>query len=230
MAYERHRQIEERWFSFTLLTLVAIAVGGLVLVLPPFFLQGVVEPVPGHRPYSALEQEGRDLYVREGCYVCHSQMVRPLATETARYGPYSLAGESVYDRPFQYGSRRTGPDLARVGGKYPDSWHWLHFVDAQSIEPRSNMPDFKFLTESALDLSLTQAKLDALRTLGTPYSDAEVQNAVADARAQMEAVAASLRKDGIELDATQAESEAIALIAYLQSLGHALREAEAGTP
>jgi cytochrome c oxidase cbb3-type subunit I/II len=228
MAYERHRQVEERWFSFTVLTLIAIAVGGLVLVLPPFFLQGVVEPVPGQRPYTALEQEGRDIYVREGCYVCHSQMVRPLATETARYGPYSLAGESVYDRPFQFGSRRTGPDLARVGGKYPDSWHWLHFVNPQSIEPRSNMPDFVFLTESALDLSLTQRKLGALRTLGTPYSEAEVENAVADAREQMGAVAGSLRKDGIELDEAQAESEAIALIAYLQSLGHAVRAAEGG--
>jgi cytochrome c oxidase cbb3-type subunit I/II len=228
MAYERHREVEERWFSFTVLTLIALAIGGLVLVLPPFFMQGVVAPVAGHRPYTALEQEGRDVYVREGCYVCHSQMVRPLATETARYGPYSLAGESVYDRPFQFGSRRTGPDLARVGGKYPDSWHWLHFVDPRSIEPRSNMPDFAFLTATELDLSLTQKKLEALRTLGTPYSDAEVANAVEDAQMQMNGVVDSLRKDGIELDETQARSEAIALIAYLQSLGHALREAEGG--
>ncbi|MEN8159080.1 MAG: cytochrome-c oxidase, cbb3-type subunit II [Myxococcota bacterium] len=228
MAYERHQEVEKRWFSFTVLTLISVAIGGLVLVLPPFFMQGVVEPVPGHRPYTALEQEGRDIYVREGCYVCHSQMVRPLATETARYGAYSLAGESVYDRPFQFGSRRTGPDLARVGGKYPDSWHWLHFVDPQSIEPRSNMPSFSFLTETALDLSLTQTKLEALRTLGTPYSDAEVANGVDDAQKQMDGVVGSLRKDGIELDETQARSEAIALIAYLQSLGHALRAAEGG--
>ena len=228
MAYERHRLLEGRWLSFSVLTLLAVAVGGLVLVIPPFFLQGTVEPVPGQRPYSALEQEGRDVYVREGCYVCHSQMVRPLATETARYGPYSLAGESVYDRPFQFGSRRTGPDLARVGGKYPDSWHWLHFRDPRSIEPRSNMPDFTFLTETPLDLSLTRRKLETLRTLGAPYGDTELANAEADARAQMEAVAASLRRDGVTLGEIEAQSEAIALIAYLQSLGHALRAAEGG--
>jgi cbb3-type cytochrome c oxidase subunit II len=228
VAYERHRNLERRWLSFSVLTLLAVAVGGLVLIVPPFFLQGVVEPVPGQRPYTALEQEGRDIYVREGCYVCHSQMVRPLRTETARYGPYSLAGESVYDRPFQFGSRRTGPDLARVGGKYPDSWHWLHLVDPRSIEPRSNMPAFAFLTGSELDLSLTRRKLETLRRLGTPYADAEIANAEADARAQMEAVAAALRKDGVELGALGAKSEAIALIAYLQSLGHALRAAGTG--
>jgi cbb3-type cytochrome c oxidase subunit II len=228
VAFERHRKVEQRWLSFTVLTLLTVAVGGLVLLVPPFFLQGTVEPVAGHRPYTALEQEGRDVYVREGCYVCHSQMVRPLRTETDRYGPYSLAGESVYDRPFQFGSRRTGPDLARVGGKYPDSWHWLHFKDPRSIEPRSNMPDFAFLAETELDLSLTRRKLETLRQLGTPYSDAEIANAEADARAQMEAVGASLRKDGVTLGEVEARSETIALIAYLQSLGHALRAAGGG--
>jgi cbb3-type cytochrome c oxidase subunit II len=228
MASERHRKLEQRWLSFTVLTLLTVLVGGGVLVVPPFFLQGTVQPVPGQKPYSALEQEGRDVYVREGCYVCHSQMVRPLRTETDRYGPYSLAGESVYDRPFQFGSRRTGPDLARVGKKYPDSWHWLHFRDPRSIEPRSNMPSFAFLAEASLDLSLTQRKLEALRTLGTPYSDAEIQNAEADARAQLDAVAAGLRKEGIELGDVEAKSEALALIAYLQSLGHAVRAAEGG--
>jgi cbb3-type cytochrome c oxidase subunit II len=228
VAFERHRKVEQRWLSFTVLTLLAVVVGGLALLVPPFFLQGTVEPVPGHRPYTALEQEGRDVYVREGCYVCHSQMVRPLRTETDRYGPYSLAGEGVYDRPFQYGSRRTGPDLARVGGKYPDSWHWLHFKDPRSIEPRSNMPDFAFLAETELDLSLTRRKLAVLRRLGTPYSEAEIANAEADAQAQMQAVAASLRKDGVTLGEVEAKSEAIALIAYLQSLGHALRGAVGG--
>jgi len=228
VAFERHRKLEQRWVSFTVLTLLAVLVGGSVLLIPPFFLQGVVEPVPGHKPYSALEQEGRDIYVREGCYTCHSQMVRPLRTETDRYGPYSLAGESAYDRPFQFGSRRTGPDLARVGKKYPDSWHWLHFRDPRSIEPRSNMPSFAFLAETPLDLSLTRKKLAALRSLGAPYGDAEVESAEVDARAQMDAVAAGLRKEGIELGEVEAKSEALALIAYLQSLGHALRAAEGG--
>ena len=226
MAFERHRRLEQRWLSFTVLTLLAVLVGGAVLVVPPFFLQGTVEPVPGQRPYTALEQEGRDVYVREGCYVCHSQMVRPLRTETERYGPYSLAGESVYDRPFQFGSRRTGPDLARVGKKYPDSWHWLHFRDPRSIEARSNMPSFAFLESTELDLSLTSRKLAALRRLGTPYSDAEIANAGADARTQLETVAESLRQQGIALGEVEAKSEALALIAYLQSLGHALRAAE----
>jgi cbb3-type cytochrome c oxidase subunit II len=228
VAFERHREFEQRWFPFTVLVLLAVAVGGLVLLVPPFFLQGTVEPVAGHEPYTALEQEGRDIYVREGCYVCHSQMVRPLRTETERYGPYSLAGESVYDRPFQFGSRRTGPDLARVGRKYPDSWHWLHFKDPRSIEPRSNMPGFGFLAETPLDLSLTQRKLATLRSLGAPYTDGQVANAEADARAQLDVVAAGLRKEGIALSDAEAESEALALIAYLQSLGHAVRAAGGG--
>ena len=228
MAFEWHRRLEQRWLSFTVLSLLTVLVGGAVLVVPPFFLQGTVEPVPGQKPYSALEQEGRDVYVREGCYVCHSQQVRPLRTETERYGPYSLAGESVYDRPFQFGSRRTGPDLARVGQKYPDSWHWLHFRDPRGIEPRSNMPSFAFLATTPLDFSLTQRKLATLRQLGTPYSDAEIANAEVDARAQMETVSASLRAQGIELSDIEAKSEALALIAYLQSLGHAVRAAGGG--
>lgn len=219
MAYEWHKPLEARWVSFTLWTTLAVVVGGLVLLIPPFFLQGTIEPIEGHRPYSALEQEGRDLYLREGCNTCHSQQIRPFKTETDRYGPYSTAGESVYDRPFLFGSRRTGPDLARVGGKYPDSWHWIHFRNPRDIEPRSNMPAFDFLLERELDLSLTSAKLRVLRTLGAPYSDEEVAGAEAAARTQMSAVAASLRKDGVELTETQAKSEGIAMIAYLQSLG-----------
>jgi cbb3-type cytochrome c oxidase subunit II len=223
MAFERHRRLEQRWLPFTGLTLLAVLVGGAVLLIPPFFLQGTVEPVPGQRPYSALEQEGRDIYVREGCYVCHSQMVRPLRTETVRYGPYSLAGESVYDRPFQFGSRRTGPDLARVGGKYPDSWHWLHFRDPRSIEPRTNMPSFAFLAATELDLSLTRNKLEVLRALGTPYGDAEIANAETDARAQLARIAEGLRRENVALSEMEARSEALALIAYVQSLGHAVR-------
>jgi cytochrome c oxidase cbb3-type subunit I/II len=224
MAYEWHRPIEGRWVSFTLLTLLAIVVGGLVLLVPPFFMQGTIRPVEGMRPYSALELEGRDLYIREGCNTCHSQQVRPFKTETDRYGHYSVAGEGIYDRPFLWGSRRTGPDLARVGGRYPDSWHWLHLVNPRDIEPRSNMPAFAFLTERVLDTSLTSRRLATLRTLGHPYSDAEIANAAADAIRQADGIAASLRKDGITLDETQANSEAIAVIAYLQSLGRAMRQ------
>jgi cytochrome c oxidase cbb3-type subunit I/II len=182
-------------------------------------MQGTVTPLEGMRPYSALEQEGRDIYIREGCNTCHSQQVRPFKAETDRYGPYSLAGEGVYDRPFLWGSRRTGPDLARVGGKYPDSWHWLHFENPRNIEPRSNMPSFAFLLETPMDLSTLPRKLEVQRMLGTPYEDAQIANAVENAREQAAGIAESLRGDGIELDETQARSEVIALIAYLQSLG-----------
>jgi cytochrome c oxidase cbb3-type subunit I/II len=219
VAYEWHRPVEVRWATFTALTFLAVIVGGLVLLIPPYFLQGTIREVAGVRPYSALELEGRDIYIREGCNTCHSQMIRPFKTETDRYGSYSLAGEGIYDRPFLYGSRRTGPDLARIGGRYPDSWHWLHFRDPRSIEPRSNMPSFAFLSDRELDTSLTSRKLSVLRRLGHPYTDAEVANAAADALRQAEAVAASLRGDGVELGAAQAKSEALALIAYLQSLG-----------
>jgi len=229
MAYEWHRPIEGRWISFTALTFLAIIVGGLVLLIPPFYMQGTIVPVEGMRPYSALEVEGRDIYIREGCNTCHSQMVRPFKTETDRYGHYSVAGESIYDRPFLWGSRRTGPDLARVGGRYPDSWHWLHFQNPRNIEPRSNMPAFDFLTKRTLDTSLTARRLETLRRLGHPYSDAEIAGAVEDATRQAESIAASLRADGIALDEVQARSEAIALIAYLQSLGRAMKQQTATT-
>ena len=232
MAWNWHRPLESKGFRFSVLTFLAVAVGGLVLLIPPYFLQGTIEPIAGVRPYTGLEQEGRDIYVREGCVNCHSQMIRPFKTETDRYGPYSLAGENVYDRPFLYGSRRTGPDLARVGGKYPDSWHWLHLVDPRQIEPRSHMPAYAFLTEQVLDLSLTERKLSVLRGLGHPYTDEEVRNAVADAEAQAAAVAASLRGDGVALNEAQARSQAIALIAYLQRLGSDLgwRQAAPAAP
>lgn len=229
MAYEWHRPLEKKWVTFTLLTTVAIMIGGLVLI-PPLFLQGAIEAIPGIRPYSALEQEGRDLYIREGCNTCHSQQIRPLKTETDRYGRYSMAGEGVYDRPFLWGSRRTGPDLARVGGRYPDSWHWLHLIDPRRMEARSNMPNFAFLAETQLDTSLTVKRLEALRTLGHPYTDAEVYNAVQDALRQASKVAARIRADGIELDSVGERSEAIAVIAYLQSLGRALRDQPAEAP
>jgi cytochrome c oxidase cbb3-type subunit I/II len=222
VGYEWHRPYEARWITFTTLAFVAVIVGGLFLLIPPYFLQGTVQEVPGVRPYSALELLGRDIYIREGCNTCHSQMIRPFKTETDRYGPYSLAGEGIYERPFLYGSRRTGPDLARVGGKYPDSWHWLHFQNPRSLEARSNMPAFAFLSERELDLSVASPRLAGLRRLGHPYSDAEIENAAADARAQAVEVVASLRGDGIQLSEAQAASEVIAVIAYLQSLGRAL--------
>jgi cytochrome c oxidase cbb3-type subunit I/II len=223
MAYDWHRSIEAKWATFTALTFLGVIVGGLALLVPPFFLQGTIAAIEGHRPYSPLELEGRDLYIREGCNVCHSQQVRPFKSETDRYGPYSVAGEGVYDRPFLWGSRRTGPDLARVGGRYPDSWHWLHFENPRNIEPRSNMPAFAFLLETPLDTSLTQARLRTLVRLGHPYSETEIENALVDLAAQAQGIVASLRADGIELDETGARSEAIALIAYLQSLGRSVQ-------
>jgi cytochrome c oxidase cbb3-type subunit I/II len=227
VAHEWHNSLETHWAKLSVWTFLAVVVGGLVLLVPPFFLQGTIEPIAGVRPYSALELEGRDIYIREGCNVCHSQQVRPFKTETDRYGHYSMAGEGVYDRPFLWGSRRTGPDLARVGGKYPDAWHWLHFDDPRNIEPRSNMPDFQFLLSTPLDLSLTRARLEALRTLGHPYSDEEIGSAPADAQAASAVIASSLRADGITLSETGAKSEAIALIAYLQSLGRAITQQSA---
>ena len=222
MSYEWHRPIERQWIRLSVFTFLAVIVGGICLLVPPFFMQGTIETLAGLQPYSALELEGRDLYIREGCNTCHSQQVRPFKTETDRYGAFSLAGEGVYDRPFLWGSRRTGPDLARVGKKYPDSWHWLHFKAPRNMEPRSNMPSFEFLTERPLDTSLTSARLRTLRRLGHPYSDDEIRNAPRDAERAAVAIALSIRGDGIALSDAEARSEAIAVIAYLQSLGHAV--------
>ena len=223
MAWEWHRRLEARQLTLAVLAFVVVTIGGLVLLIPPYFLQSTITAIPGVRPYTALEQEGRDIYVREGCYTCHSQQVRPFKTETDRYGAYSLAGESIYDRPFQFGSRRTGPDLARVGGKYPDSWHWIHLRNPREIEPRSNMPPYAFLMENPLDLSLAKRKLEVLHDLGHPYDRASIDNAEADARAQAERVTASLRKDGQALADAEGRSEAVALIAFLQRLGSDIR-------
>lgn len=223
MAWDWHRPLEAKTVTFTVLTLLAILVGGLVELVPPYFLQGTMDPIEGVTPYSALELEGRDLYIREGCNNCHSQMIRPFKTETDRYGPFTMPGEGVYDRPFLWGSRRTGPDLARVGGKYPDSWHWIHLRNPREIEPRSNMPPYAFLMENPLDLSLTKRKLEVLHDLGHPYDQAAIDGAEADARAQAERVTASLRKDGQALADAEGRSEAVALIAFLQRLGSDIR-------
>jgi len=193
-----HEKIEKNAGLLGVLTALVISVGGLAEIVPLYFTGMVTEPAPGVKPYPALEVEGRDVYVREGCYLCHSQMIRPLRAETERYGHYSLAGESVYDHPFQFGSKRTGPDLARVGGRYSDEWHRAHLNNPRDVVPESNMPGYPWLATTKIDSTLTERKLHVLRDLGTPYTDADIQGAAAAVL------------DKTELDA---------LIAYLQSLG-----------
>lgn len=174
---------------------VVISVGGLVEIVPLYLQRSVVEPAPGVRPYAALALEGRDIYVREGCYNCHSQMVRPLPAETERYGHYSIAGETVYDHPFQFGSKRTGPDLARVGGRYTDEWHRVHLLNPRDVVPESNMPGFPWLTQAKIDGPGTQTKMRALHAIGVPYSPADIEGAAAavDGRTEMDALIAYLQ-------------------------------------
>ena len=182
-----------------------------------YAVQSSVPNIPEVKPYTPLEVEGRDIYVREGCYTCHSQAVRPFRDETERYGPYSKAGEYIYDRPFQWGSKRTGPDLHRVGGKYPDSWHWIHMENPRAMEPASIMPSYPWLLKNKLDKSELKAKLVALRKLGTPYTDEEIEKSLDRSRYQAKAIARRLTADGIK--DVDHEVEVIALIAYLQRLG-----------
>jgi cytochrome c oxidase cbb3-type subunit 2 len=198
-----HDKIERNVGLMGVLIAVAISFGGLAEIVPLMYSAEQVEPLPGMKPRPALEQAGFDVYVREGCYNCHSQMVRTLRFETERYGHYSLAGESVYDRPFQWGSKRTGPDLARVGGRYSDDWHRVHLMDPRSVVPESNMPAYPWLAETPVDGAAITANLAALRTLGHPYTDEDLQGAAA---------------------AVEGKSELDALVAYLQGLGkHAPR-------
>ncbi|HUO95051.1 MAG TPA: cytochrome-c oxidase, cbb3-type subunit II [Steroidobacteraceae bacterium] len=193
-----HEKIEKNVGLLGVLTAIVISIGGLVEIVPLYFTGMVTEPAPGVKPYTPLEVEGRDIYVREGCYLCHSQMIRPLRAETERYGHYSLAGESVYDHPFQFGSKRTGPDLARVGGRYSDEWHRAHLNNPRDVVPESNMPGFPWLATNKIDSDSTATKLRALRTVGVPYTDAEIAGAKA---------------------AVDGKTEQDALIAYLQGLG-----------
>ena len=193
-----HEVVEKNIGLMVVLILLVISVGGLVEIVPLFFLKSTTEPVEGLKPYTALQLEGRDVYVREGCYLCHSQMIRPFRAETERYGHYSLAGEFVYDHPFQWGSKRTGPDLARVGGRYSDDWHRAHLNNPRDVVPESNMPAFPWLDETVLDGKLTPKKLDVMRTLGVPYTDEDIAGASA---------------------AVQGKTELDALIAYLQNMG-----------
>ena len=198
-----HDKIEKNIGLMGVLVALVVSVGGLVQIVPLMFQAPVVEPLPGVVPYPALQLAGRDIYVREGCYNCHSQMVRTLRFETERYGHYSLAGESVYDRPFQWGSKRTGPDLARVGGRYSDDWHRVHLINPRDLVPESNMPSFPWLVDAQVDPALVEAKIRALRKLGDPYTDADLAGA---------------------RDAVAGKSELDALVAYLQGLGlHAPR-------
>ena len=193
-----HEKIEKNVTLMAILITVAVSFGGLAQIVPLMFQAEAVQPLPGVKPYPALELAGRDVYIREGCYNCHSQMVRTLRFETERYGHYSLAGESVYDRPFQWGSKRTGPDLARVGGRYSDDWHRVHLNNPRDVVPESNMPSFPWLAENKLDGQQLQAHMQALKRLGDPYTDAEISAAAKD---------------------VEGKTEMDAVVAYLQGLG-----------
>ena len=211
-----HERIETSNFLMIVLILVTVAIGGLVEIVPLYFQRSTTEPAPGVVPYDALQLVGRDIYVREGCYNCHSQMIRPLHAETLRYGHYSLAGEFVYDRPFQWGSKRTGPDLAREGSKYPNMWHYQHLIDPRAITAGSNMPPYAHLSDEKVDLATTPAKMQAMRTVGVPYTDAQIASAGDDARAQAQLVTKDLAEGGVKVDP---DSKMVATIAYLQRLG-----------
>jgi cytochrome c oxidase cbb3-type subunit I/II len=213
-----HRWIERRPVQMLVISLVLVLIGGLVEIAPMMLVEDNVPKIESVKPYTPLELQGRDLYIREGCLGCHSQMVRPFRSETERYGEYSKSGEFIYDRPFLWGSKRTGPDLHRVGGKYPDSWHYNHMLDPESTSPGSIMPPYPWLITDDLDMSTTADKINVLRTLGTPYEDGYDEIANDDLMAQANQVAKRLRADGIEQDNLETK-EIVAIIAYLQRLG-----------
>ncbi len=197
-----HEKIETSNFLMIVLILLALLAGGLVEIVPLFFQKSTTEPIKGIQPYTALQLAGRDIYTREGCYNCHSQMIRPFRAETLRYGHYSVAGESVYDHPFQWGSKRTGPDLARVGGKYSDEWHRIHLTNPRDVVPESNMPAYPWLATDLVDAESMPAHMKALRNVGVPYTDEQIAKSVEEVKGKT------------ELEAT---------IAYLQVLGLALK-------
>jgi cytochrome c oxidase cbb3-type subunit 2 len=196
-----HASVETNNFLMIVLILIAVAFGGLVEIVPLFFQKSTTEPVTGVKPYTALQLAGRDVYIREGCYNCHSQMIRPFRAETLRYGHYSVAGESVYDHPFQWGSKRTGPDLARVGGKYSDEWHRVHLNNPRDVVPESNMPEYPWLMKNLVDGPQVTANMKALRKVGVPYSDEEIAKAEEDVKGktEMEALIAHLQGLGLAL-------------------------------
>jgi cytochrome c oxidase cbb3-type subunit 2 len=197
-----HEKIETNNFLMIVLILVVLLVGGMVEIVPLFFQKSTTEPIKGIQPYTALQLAGRDVYIREGCYNCHSQMIRPFRAETLRYGHYSVAGESVYDHPFQWGSKRTGPDLARVGGKYSDEWHRIHLINPRDVVPESNMPAYPWLEKTPVAAAEMPARMKALRTVGVPYTDEQIAKAP---------------------DEVKGKTEMEATIAYLQVLGLALK-------
>ena len=211
-----HRWIERKPIQLMIVSLVVVIIGGVIEIVPTFLIKSNIPTIASVKPYTPLELEGRDIYIREGCYVCHSQMIRPFRHETARYGEYSKAGEFVYDHPFQWGSKRTGPDLAREGGKYPDSWHYNHMLEPNSMSPGSIMPTYSWLLDDDLDLSTLKSKIKAMQTLGVPYPVGYADIAEADLNKQAEIIATNLKKDGIE---TSPKKEIIAMIAYLQRMG-----------
>ncbi|RIK93975.1 MAG: cytochrome-c oxidase, cbb3-type subunit II [Proteobacteria bacterium] len=224
----KHEIFEKNSILLVIGILVVVSIGGIIEIAPLFYLENTIEKVQGMRPYTPLELAGRNIYVREGCYNCHSQMVRPLRDEVERYGHYSLAAESMYDHPFQWGSKRTGPDLARVGGKYSDEWHRAHMVDPRSVVPESIMPGYPFLAKTALNYQKIAEDLQANRSLGVPYSDEDVAGAVADIETQVnpdsdnvDAFLARYPKAQVrDFDGNpQMISELDALIAYMQMLG-----------
>jgi cytochrome c oxidase cbb3-type subunit 2 len=193
-----HARIETNNFLMIVLITLVVAVGGLVEIVPLFFQKSTTQPIEGLKPYSPLQLAGRDVYVSEGCYNCHSQMIRPFQAETLRYGPYSVAGEYVYDRPFQWGSKRTGPDLHRVGGRYSDEWHRIHLTNPRDLVPESNMPAYPWLAKKLVDETVMPKRMEVLRTLGAPYTDEEIAGSV---------------------EAVKGKTELEAVIAYLQVLG-----------
>ncbi len=226
--WQKHAILEKNSIVLLIGILIVIAIGGLVEIVPLFYLKNTIEKVDGVRPYTPLELAGRNIYVREGCYLCHSQMIRPLRDEVERYGHYSLAAESMYDRPFQWGSKRTGPDLARIGGKYSDDWHRDHLRDPRSVVPGSVMPGYGFLEQTEFDFSHIDRDLAVQATLGVPYSADMIDNAQADVVAQATTdnpAAADLAKRYPKVNARDFDgdprriTEADALIAYLQLLG-----------
>lgn len=226
--WKKHALLEKHSLPLVIAILIVVSIGGVVEIAPLFYLESTVEKVEGVRPYTPLELAGRDIYIREGCYTCHSQMVRPLRDEVERYGHYSLAAESMYDHPFQWGSKRTGPDLARVGGKYSDSWHKDHLVDPRSVVPESVMPPYAFLSNKELDYSQIRAKLTAMTRVGVPYTQEMIDSAKEDLETQADPFAAASKFQAryggkvVQRDFDgdpDRLTEMDALIAYLQMLG-----------
>ena len=231
--WKHHAKFERHSLWLVIGIIITISIGGLVEIAPLFYLESTIERVKGVRPYTPLEQAGRDIYTREGCYVCHSQMIRPLRDEVERYGHYSLAAESMYDHPFQWGSKRTGPDLARVGGRYSDSWHVDHMIDPQSVVPESVMPKYAFMMNNVIDGQYIADKLSTNAMVGVPYSEAMIENAVADFAAQADpnadtaglqerygaAAFGHLDVNVANFDGQPELTEMDAIIAYLQVLG-----------